>query len=129
LQFYLFSCAITKYFGARSYYCIGPAAIYPQIFLIALDPVVEAKKEADRIAAEQKAAAEAAAEKARKDKEEQDAIAASVAAAKSKEELWRRRRAAAAKAAEAAEQARKDAEAVQQKAQRKLKSPRRNKFA
>jgi len=48
-------------------YCIGPAA-YPPDLPDCLDPVVEAKKEADRIAAEQKAAADAAAEKARKDK-------------------------------------------------------------
>ena len=78
-------------------YCIGPAA-YPPDLPDCLDPVKEAKKEADRIAAEQKAAADAAAEKARKDKEEQDAIAASVAAAKSKEEFA----AAAAAAAKAA---------------------------
>ena len=67
-------------------YCIGPAA-YPPDLPDCLDPVVEAQKEAKRVADEQKAAADAAALKAQQDKEEQDAIAASVAAAKSQADL------------------------------------------
>ena len=51
-------------------YCIGPAA-YPPDLPDCLDPVVEAQKEAKRVADEQKAAADAAALKAQQDKEEQ----------------------------------------------------------
>jgi hypothetical protein len=83
-----------------STYCIGPAA-YPPDLPDCLDPVVEAQKEAKRVADEQKAAADAAALKARQDKEEQDAIALSVAAAKSQADFA----AAAAAAVEAARKA------------------------
>ena len=83
-----------------STYCIGPAA-YPPDLPDCLDPVVEAQKEAKRVADEQKAAADAAALKAQQDKEEQDAIAASVAAAKSQADFA----AAAAAAVEAARKA------------------------